>query len=199
MALFDAFAIVDWSAANTPTTGKDSIWIALGEREDGAFRLIETVNPPTRSAAMARLRQFFRDALAADKRVFAGFDLPFGYPRGAAGAIAGADDWSALWSFFADSVQDTDSNTNNRFEIAGRLNRDRLAFAPMFWDVPQRLPMMRPCSGAARNFRTSPACRHAGPNPIQTRCLSGACRKSGRERPSRSGRCIMSAASAARP
>ena len=89
MALFDAFAIVDWSAANTPTTGKDSIWIALGEREEGAFRLIETVNPPTRSAAMARLRQFFRDALAADKRVFAGFDFPFGYPRGAAGAIAG--------------------------------------------------------------------------------------------------------------
>ena len=80
MALFDAFAIVDWSAANTPTTGKDSIWIALGEREDGAFRLIETVNPPTRSAAMARLRQFFRDALAADKRVFAGFDFPFGLP-----------------------------------------------------------------------------------------------------------------------
>ena len=149
MALFDAFAIVDWSAANTPTTGKDSIWIALGEREDGAFRLIETVNPPTRSAAMARLRQFFRDALAADKRVFAGFDFPFGYPRGAAGAIAGADDWSALWSFFADSVQDTDSNTNNRFEIAGRLNRDRLAFAPMFWGRPEfqdipGLPPRRP-------------------------------------------------------
>ena len=35
MPLFDRYAIVDWSAANTPTTGKDSIWIALAEREGG--------------------------------------------------------------------------------------------------------------------------------------------------------------------
>ena len=53
-------------------------WIALAEREGGEVRMIETSNPPTRSAAMARLRQFFRDALAEDKTVFAGCDFPFG-------------------------------------------------------------------------------------------------------------------------
>ena len=54
---------------------------------------------------MARLRQFFRDALAENKRVFAGFDFPFGYPAGATEAIAGSADWRALWSYFAEPLR----------------------------------------------------------------------------------------------
>ena len=147
--LFDRYAIVDWSASNTPTTGKDSIWIAFAERDGAETRLIETVNPPTRSAAMAKLRQFFRDALAEDKRVFAGFDFPFGYPAGATAAIAGAPDWRALWGFFADQLKDRDDNFSNRFEVAGRLNREALATAPMYWGRPMHqeipgLPVAKP-------------------------------------------------------
>ena len=141
-ALFDRYAIVDWSASNTPTTGKDSIWIAFAERNGREARLIETVNPPTRSAAMAKLRQFFRDALAEDKRVIAGFDFPMGYPAGAAAAITGEADWQALWAYFAEAMQDRDDNFSNRFEVPGRLNRERLAFAPMYWGRPmhQEIP-----------------------------------------------------------
>lgn len=136
MPLFDRYAIVDWSAANTPTTGKDSIWIALAEREGREVRMIETSNPPTRSAAMARLRQFFRDALAEDKTVFAGFDFPFGYPQGGTAAVTGEAGWQALWAFFAEAMQDRDDNFSNRFEVTGRLNRERLSFAPMYWGRP---------------------------------------------------------------
>ncbi|MEP0509498.1 MAG: precorrin-8X methylmutase, partial [Aurantimonas coralicida] len=118
--LFDRYAIVDWSASNTPTTGKDSIWIAFAEREGAETRLLETANPSTRSAAMAMLRQFFRDSLAENKRVFAGFDFPFGYPAGAAAAIAGTPDWRALWHFLAEAMQDRDDNFSNRFEVTGR-------------------------------------------------------------------------------
>ena len=134
--LFDRYAIVDWSASNTPTTGKDSIWIAFAEREGAETRLLETANPSTRSAAMAMLRQFFRDSLAENKRVFAGFDFPFGYPAGAAAAIAGTPDWRALWHFLAEAMQDRDDNFSNRFEVTGRLNREALAFAPMYWGRP---------------------------------------------------------------
>ena len=136
MPLFDRYAIIDWSAANTPTTGKDSIWIALATREGGEVRITETVNAPTRSAAMARLRQFFRDALAEGKTIFAGFDFPFGYPRGGAAAITGEAGWQALWAYFAEALQDRDDNFSNRFEVTGRLNRERLAFAPMYWGRP---------------------------------------------------------------
>ena len=46
MPLFDTYIIVDWSAARTPKTGRDSIWICrLGL--DGET----VVNPPTRAAA----------------------------------------------------------------------------------------------------------------------------------------------------
>ena len=136
MPIFDRYAIIDWSAANTPTTGKDSIWISLAEREDRDVKLVETVNAPTRSAAMARLRQFMRDALAADKTVFCGFDFPFGYPKGGAAAVAGQAGWEALWTYFAEALQDRDDNFSNRFEVTGRLNRERLAFAPMYWGRP---------------------------------------------------------------
>ena len=147
--LFDRYAIVDWSASNTPTTGKDSIWIAFAEREGAETRLLETANPSTRSAAMAMLRQFFRDSLAENKRVFAGFDFPFGYPAGAAAAIAGTPDWRALWHFLAEAMQDRDDNFSNRFEVTGRLNREALAFAPMYWGRPMHqevpgLPVARP-------------------------------------------------------
>ena len=134
--LFDRYAIVDWSASNTPTTGKDSIWICLAERDGSETKLIETLNPSTRSAAMAKLRQFFRDSGEEGKRVFAGFDFPFGYPAGAAAAIAGAPDWQTLWAFFAEALQDRDDNFSNRFEVTGRLNREQLAFAPMYWGRP---------------------------------------------------------------
>ena len=33
MPLFDQYMIIDWSAANSPKRGKDSIWIARADRK----------------------------------------------------------------------------------------------------------------------------------------------------------------------
>ncbi len=145
-ASFDRYAIVDWSSAATPTTGKDSIWISFAARDDGEARIVETINPPTRSAAMAELRRFLREAVAENKRVFCGFDFPFGYPAGTAQRIAGTPDWSALWGVIHERIIDRDDNFNNRFEVAGRMNREELADAPMFWARPtsQVIPGLQP-------------------------------------------------------
>ena len=48
MPLFDRYIAVDWSAANSPKRGKDSIWIC----EFGPEGQVPSVNPPTRQAAM---------------------------------------------------------------------------------------------------------------------------------------------------
>ena len=90
MPLFDTYIIVDWSAARTPKTGRDSIWICrLGAGG-------ETVaNPPTRHAARELLAAMLASAMANGERVVAGFDFPFGYPAGFAARL-GLDGWDRL-------------------------------------------------------------------------------------------------------
>ena len=41
--MFDTFAMVDWSAATVPRTGRDSIWICWHEKDGDRFK-----NPSTR-------------------------------------------------------------------------------------------------------------------------------------------------------
>ena len=67
VALFDAYVVVDWSAAGQPKTGRDSIWFALYTREGGRLRRKALVNPATREAATADLG----DRLAAQQRLIA--------------------------------------------------------------------------------------------------------------------------------
>lgn len=144
--IFERYAIIDWSAANAPTTGKDSIWIAVAERSGREVTLVETLNPPTRSAAMEELRRLIRESIAAARKLFVGFDFPFGYPAGAAEAIAGSANWKDLWKALAELVRDRDDNVSNRFEVGGRLNRGPLEFSPMFWGRPafQDIPGLSP-------------------------------------------------------
>lgn len=128
MPLFDRYIAVDWSAANTPRRGKDSIWIADSEAE--------SINPPTRHEAMAIVTERLLAARAANQRVMLGFDFVFGYPEGAAEAIAGRGDWQALWAHLADAVIDNPDNTSNRFHVAAAINA-RLA-APHYWGHPHQ-------------------------------------------------------------
>jgi precorrin-8X/cobalt-precorrin-8 methylmutase len=128
MGLFDRYIAVDWSAANTPRTGKDSIWIA----DSAAVSL----NPSTRHEAMAVLVDSLLAARAAGERVMLGFDFAFGYPRGAAEAIAGEADWRALWAHLAAKVVDNPDNSSNRFHVAAAINA-RLA-APHYWGHPHQ-------------------------------------------------------------
>ena len=86
MPLFDRYIAVDWSAANTPKRGKDSIWIG----ELGPEGRVPSQNPPTRHAAMAEIAARLLAARGRGERTMLGFDFVFGYPRGGATAIAAA-------------------------------------------------------------------------------------------------------------
>ena len=91
MPLFDRIVMVDWSAAAVPTVGRDSIWI--GEA-NAAPR-----NAPTRSEAMAWLRDAARECVAAGRRLLIGFDFAFGYPMGTADRFGGG--WRGVWAWLA--------------------------------------------------------------------------------------------------
>jgi hypothetical protein len=130
--MFDAFAIVDWSAANVPRSGKDSIWICWlgpdGERCE---------NPETRHRAKALLADRLAAARANGERVLLGFDFPFGYPANFAARL-GLDGlpWRAVWDELARVVEDRENNCNNRFRVGAELNR-RISGRPYpFWGCP---------------------------------------------------------------
>lgn len=130
MTLFDRYIAVDWSAANERRAGKDSIWVA----EQGPEGLRLSLNPPTRAEATALLIERIRAARAAGKRIMVGFDFVFGYPRGAARAIAGKPGWRAVWDAIGAAVTDSAENKSNRFEVASAFNRT-LELAH-FWGHP---------------------------------------------------------------
>ncbi|MGE3867292.1 MAG: cobalamin biosynthesis protein CbiG [Hyphomonadaceae bacterium] len=138
--LFDAYVIVDWSAASKPTTGADSIWICALKR-DVRFRLTPVLhNPPTRAEAAALLRQMLADFARLGERALVGFDFPLGFPRGAAAALnlQKAPPWRAMLDFVAAEMRDKPDNTNNRFQIAAKMNRLMTGEAFPFWGAPAR-------------------------------------------------------------
>lgn len=136
MGLFDAYLMVDWSAANVPTTGRDSIWIALATRTGKEALLSWVRNIPTRAAAMDLVAETLADLVSQGRRVVAGFDFGFGYPAGAAEKMAGTADWRAVWAMLDRKVVDGADNRSNRFELAARLNADAFAGEAMFWGHP---------------------------------------------------------------
>jgi precorrin-8X/cobalt-precorrin-8 methylmutase len=134
--IYDRYLAVDWSAANTPKTGRDSIWIAEAARRDGRIRRLPSRNPPTRAAAMADITAVLLRARERDERVMLGFDFVFGYPAGAAKAITGKPDWQALWRRLAELVEDRDNNSSNRFDVAARINRAIAPGGPQYYGLP---------------------------------------------------------------
>lgn len=126
--------MVDWSAAASPSTGKDSIWWALLRRKNGRLRMSHRENPSTRYAATAALtRQLTRLAKEGD-RILIGFDFPFGYPTGTAARLSLPGlPWRHTWQALADDLEDAPDNGNNRIDVAERLN-ERLSGEPFpFW------------------------------------------------------------------
>lgn len=136
--LFDAYLIVDWSAAAEPRIGADSIWIHVLER-DGAGAVSERqVNPPTRHAASGFLADALSDLVARDRPTLVGCDFAFGYPAGFAGKICGEGaDWRRLWRDIDRRIADDEDNANNRFEVAAAMNRAASGEAFPFWSCPR--------------------------------------------------------------
>ena len=132
--LFNAYVMVDWSAAAAPKSGKDSVWIGVMKR-DIRFRLsFEAFNPPTRSQAEGKLREVLADLRRRSERALIGFDFPLGYPSGTAAALKlKTPTWDAMWAFLAANVVDKADNTNNRFAVAAKMNRLMTDEARPFW------------------------------------------------------------------
>lgn len=125
MTPFDRFVMVDWSGGNDrgPTPCSDAIWIG----EAGCAPIYMR----NRQLAEIWLRDRIEDALSAGDRLCVGFDFPFGYPVGFAKALTGQCDVFALWDWFEERIKDT-PKANNRFDIAGEINRMFAGKGP-FW------------------------------------------------------------------
>jgi hypothetical protein len=138
--LFNAYVMVDWSAASKPTTGSDSIWVGVLKR-DVRFRFaFEAHNPATRKEAETLIGAILDDRARHRERTLLGFDFALGYPRGLAAGLKlpGDAPWLAVWNQIDRMVTDKADNTNNRFAVGSEINR-RLTGGPFpFWGCPPR-------------------------------------------------------------
>lgn len=137
--LFGAYVVVDWTAAEGKKTGEQSLWIGVMTR-DVRFRLkYEAHNPATRAEGMATLRTLLADLRRRGERVLLGFDFGLGFPAGTAERLGlKGEPWSAMWTFLGKEVVDKADNTNNRFQVAAKMNRLMTDEARPFWGCPPR-------------------------------------------------------------
>ena len=157
--LFDGYVAVDWSANGAPVRGANGIWVAVCDK-DGP---VELANPDTRQEAINYIEALLDEATTQGGRLLCGFDLPFGFPRGTAGKLAGDDGWEALWAQIAEHIEDGPNNANNRLQVAARLNQRFEVEGPFWGNGLKRdidgLPRKRPQDGWDGNL--PPSLRYA--------------------------------------
>jgi len=135
--------MVDWSANSTPKTGKDSIWLCVGNR-DGS---LAPENLSTRDRAVERISEITSGCVKSGGRVLIGFDFAFGYPNGFAEKawpeIQGKP-WEKVWKGLLGEVkgdtQDKDKGFD-RFAFASKLNERVVGGggkAGPFWGCPMK-------------------------------------------------------------
>ena len=105
--LFQAYVMVDWSAATKPTTGPDSIWVGVLKRNVRFQMAFEAHNPATRTEAEKLLNAVLDDLGRKRERTLVGFDFPLAFPRGTAAALKlEGEPWRAVMDFVAREVKD---------------------------------------------------------------------------------------------
>ncbi len=88
MPVFDAYIMVDWSAASRKTrAGKDSIWYCLVVRQNGRALIRDVQNPRTRQDAYDRIFHHLVSLHRQGLITLVGFDFPYSFPRGFAGTL----------------------------------------------------------------------------------------------------------------
>jgi hypothetical protein len=148
--LFDSYLMVDWSAANTPRCGRDSIWFCLLQRAGEQLGEAALENPTTRHRAYCRLRDILLEAIKDGRSILVGFDFPLGFSRGLAAKLGLAGPaWRAVWDEIAKLLSDDERNQNNRFLVAAELNRRVSGAAFPFWGCPPR--QAGPCLAATHH------------------------------------------------
>ena len=140
--LFDAFIIVDWSAASAPKTGPNSIWIGVYAK-DARFKFqFQAVNPDTRLKANTFLKEMLDRLTKRGDTVFLGFDFSLGYPAGTAEALGltkpDQPAWSVMHEHLAAKLKDKPDNSNARFAIAAGMNYTISKGPFPFWGAPTR-------------------------------------------------------------
>ncbi|SDQ08859.1 cobalamin biosynthesis protein CbiG [Brevundimonas sp. 374] len=177
--LFDAYIVADWTAAETKKLGDTSLWIGVAKR-DVRFRLYtETHNVATRAEGEALLASILADHRKRGDRVLVGLDFNFGYPVGTAARLglegtAGQAPWQLMWKFIASNIVDKADNTNNRYQVAAKMNRLMTDEAWPLWGAPAKqaqrwltttkppagsgadIPEFRATENAARKGRLQP-------------------------------------------
>lgn len=136
--LFGAYVIVDYSAAEGKKTGESSVWIGVMKR-DVRFRLsYEAHNPATRAEALTLLRSILADLHKRGDRILLGVAFALGFPRGTVSRLdLKGTPWQAMRAFLAQNVVDKVDNTNNRFQVAAKMNRLMTDEAWPFWGCPK--------------------------------------------------------------
>lgn len=130
---FDTIIVVDWASgkASGSQPCKDAIWIGVASKDN--------VEPPrymrSRHQAEAWLNQRLQQDHDQGRRVLATFDFPFAYPAGFGAALTGSEDPFAVWAWLGARIEDSDKGENNRFDIAGQINRSFGGNGP-FWGNP---------------------------------------------------------------
>lgn len=131
---FDRVIVVDWSAANlptSPTNRTNAIWIGCHDAE-GAIEW----HHRTRAAAEAQLMTLVEAARADGLRLLLGCDFAMGYPSGFAARLTGEARAPAVWRWLAGAITDSPDNRNNRFAVAARINATFPEGPGPFWSHP---------------------------------------------------------------
>jgi len=165
--LFDAYVMVDWSAAGTPRQGADSIWYAVVRRQRGGSHLDRLENPPTRAQATEDLTGVLAHMLHGGQRILVGFDFPFGFPAGTAERLGFKGlPWRNMWQTLSDALDDGARNRNNRFDVAETLNERISGEAFPFWGNVRE---------ETRPFLRRRGRRPHGPDDLRERRFCGLC------------------------
>ena len=127
---FASFAALDFSARSTPSPARpsaDACWLGVAGREPAYAR--------TRGAAWDEVAAWAAGA-TREGAALLGVDFALGLPAGTAGALD-VGGWRGVWSLLEGLVaDDAESNANNRFEAAARLNERIGAGAGPWWGCP---------------------------------------------------------------
>jgi hypothetical protein len=140
-ALFDAYIMVDWSAAAKPALGPNSIWIGVLMKDARLKLQFRAVNIDTRLKARAFIEDTVAKLTKRGDKVLLGFDFSLGYPAGTAKALgldtAKQAPWAAMHAHLATRYKDKpDNNSRPRFAIAAGLNYTISKGPFPFWGTP---------------------------------------------------------------
>ena len=129
MSHFDTVAVIDWSGGSDtgPRPRKDAIW--MGVTRDGVDEAPVYIR--NRMDAEAVIAGLMEQELEAGRRLFVGYDFPFGFPVGFAEGLTGRADPFAVWDWLEERIEDS-PRANNRFDVGAAINARFPGIGP-FW------------------------------------------------------------------